>query len=79
MKKAYSKPDVLFDSFSMVESIASCDIQSNFQKGTCGVVMTEAITLFSEGVQACNWYFEDQQYDGLCYHVPHESYNVFSS
>ncbi len=80
MKKAYSKPDVMFDSFSMSQSIASpCEIRANHQEGGCGVVLTESITLFNESISPCSWHFEDEQYDGLCYHVPFEAYNVFSS
>jgi hypothetical protein len=80
MKKAYSKPDVLFDSFSMSQSIANaCEIRANHQKGICGVVFTESITIFNSDARACTLRYEDEQYDGLCYHVPHESYNVFQS
>ena len=50
MKKTYSKPDILFDSFAMAESIASCEVKANFQSGTCGVVMTEAGATYPYGV-----------------------------
>lgn len=79
MKKIYSKPDILFDSFAMADSIASCEVQANFQSGTCGVVLTEAMTLFTQSVADCNWQFKDEEYDGLCYHVPFGAYNVFNS
>ena len=79
MKRPYTKPDILFDSFSMSESIASCEVEANFQKGSCGVTMTESIVLFSNSVTVCSWPVEDGQFDGLCYHVPFESHNVFGS
>lgn len=80
MKMAYNKPDVIFDSFSLSQSIASpCEIRANHQEGNCGVVFTEAITLFNNGVSPCSWHFEDGEFDGLCYHVPFEDYNVFAS
>lgn len=79
MKKTYTKPDILFDCFSMSETIASCEVQANFQKGTCGVMLTEAIVLFSNGIEMCSWPVEDAEYNGLCYHVPVESNNVFNS
>jgi hypothetical protein len=41
--------------------------------------MTAGITLFTEEAQACSWKVKEQEYDGLCYHVPFESYNVFVS
>ena len=79
MKKSYIKPDIMFDSFSMCGSVASCEINANFQENSCGVKMTADITLFTEEAQGCSWKVKEQEYDGLCYHVPFESYNVFGS
>lgn len=79
MKKRYAKPDILFDSFSMCTSIASCEVTAAFQSGGCGVEMAVGITMFTEAVNDCNWKQEDREYDGLCYHVPLEAYNVFGS
>jgi hypothetical protein len=79
MKKIYSKPDVLFDSFSLCSSIASCEVEATFRRDVCGVEMAIGVIMFTDSTGSCNWKQEDGEYDGLCYHVPLEAYNVFSS
>lgn len=80
MKKAYSRPDILFDSFSMCSAIAStCEASANFARDVCGVEMTPSISLFLEGVTGCSWIVKEEEYDGLCYHVPFDTNNVFNS
>lgn len=79
MKRIYTKPDVIFESFSMTQSIASCNVEANFQKGQCGVRMTENVILFNDQVFDCTFQMQDGEYDGLCYHVPFENYIVFGS
>lgn len=79
MKKSYSKPDILFDSFQMCASIASCEVVANMRKDVCGMEMAVGVAMFTEAVNNCSWKQEDGEYDGLCYHVPLEAYNVFGS
>jgi hypothetical protein len=69
----------MFDNFSLCTSIASCEVLANYNSGGCAVEMAEGIALFTDANNNCNWKKEDQEYDGLCYHVPFEAYNVFSS
>ena len=78
--RTYSRPDILFDSFSMCSAIAStCEASANFARDVCGVEMTPSISLFLEGVTGCSWIVKEEEYDGLCYHVPFDTNNVFNS
>lgn len=83
MKKTYTKPDIMFDSFSMCTSIAStCEVEAAFQQNVCGVQMGENQTLFVTGLDSvCSWLVEDgsAEFNFLCYHVPSDNYNVFGS
>lgn len=83
MKKTYSKPDILFDSFSLNTSIsATCEKPANFQSDVCGYEYTDSIVVFTTEVQGC-WsgitWPEDTQFDGICYHNPTDNNNLFVS
>lgn len=89
MKKAYTKPQIMFEDFSLSTSIAlGCEFESynNSVEGSCGY--------FDEGLQApvfvqsgsggCVYGAPDKQwgnsdYNTVCYDVPSESYNLFTS
>ena len=80
MKKAYEKPQIVFDSFELSQSIAAgCEYLSNATRGDCAVKPGPDIpSIFSqsgicESVPAPG--YEDQ----LCYDVPNDWENVFSS
>lgn len=79
MKKAYKKPQIVFDSFELSQSIARCEIASNVVRDVCGYYDEETdMTVFVAGV--CEWTPQDSDiYAGICYHVPTETYNLFSS
>ena len=82
MKKPYNKPDIQFESFALSESIAAgCEENpTNFQEG-CGVKFGKQI-IFTEAMITCTRKIIDGQggeYNGLCYHNPSASYNVFVS
>ena len=81
MKKAYSKPQILFESFEISQSIAgSCEEIVNAMPGSCGLVLFPGKTLFtSEMVGICNTTPSPGQFDDLCYDVPSDNNNVFSS
>jgi hypothetical protein len=82
MKKTYTKPDIMFDSFSMCSSIAAaCEVEATFARNQCGVEMTESISIFADGVTDCAWKISDsdESFNYLCYHVPSDNYNVFNS
>ena len=82
MKKTYSKPDILFESFSLATSIAAgCDEKLQLlQDGVCGVKWGQT-TIFTSEIEGCKRDIVegDSEYNGLCYHNPSETYNVFMS
>ena len=82
MKKTYTKPDIMFDNFSLCSSIAvSCGRPTNTPvQGTCAL-MIGGKPLFINGVTQCFFKIEDgsPQYDSICYHVPTETNSLFDS
>lgn len=83
MKKTYTKPEISFESFLMSTNIAGdCEkpFVNNASKGTCAVLGTGGIAVFDGSVvAACKFTAENDQWDGLCYHVPTEAANLFNS
>lgn len=86
MKKIYSKPEILFENFSVNTNIAGdCEsIVGNPSKGICAVLGTGDIAMFSGTITACDYKPEDMggkddEWDGFCYHVPTEYNNLFNS
>ena len=85
MKRTYSKPDVVFESFSLSTSIATgCEVKLDLPySGGCGVKLDgiDDLYLFLDSVTGCNVPAGDgsAEADGLCYHVPFETNNVFDS
>lgn len=89
MKKIYKKPDIIFEDFALVTSIATCEITiSNQSKDTCAYEVTDEVRpgitavykIFDEQMtRICDTYPQDGVYDGFCYHNPSESYNLFIS
>lgn len=77
MKKTYNKPEAIFDSFELTTSIAStCELLSNATQGICSVTdEVTGTTWYADG--ACNYIVQGN--DGLCYHAPTDSSNVYSS
>jgi hypothetical protein len=85
MKKPYSKPDIMFESFSLSSNIALCDVRCNTPtENQCGYRFG-AEMLFVSSVIACTTPVLDGsihlggRYDGLCYHNPHDQNNLFGS
>lgn len=81
MKKAYSKPDILFDSFSMSVSIAACQVTTDFARGDCGYSFIPGIVIFLEGVNGCQDKVVDNSAEGnsLCYHNYDYNNSLFTS
>ena len=85
MKKMYSKPEIMFESFAMSTNIAGdCEIKTNTpSKGTCAYKMQSSdeflgeVNVFVTGIQACD-YKEPEGYNGVCYHT-FESSGLFNS
>lgn len=82
MKKTYTKPDIMFDNFSLCSSIAAgCARPTNTPvQGTCPLVIGGR-PLFVSGVANCRFPVEDgsPMYDGICYHVPTDTTSLFNS
>lgn len=84
MKKEYSTPDVVFESFMLSTTIAgSCETQiDTHSQGACGYYMEGVGIAFTEGVAGCRVTITDDMslaFNGFCYHVPIDSNNLFNS
>ena len=82
MKKAYTQPDILFESFALSVNIAS-DCTRNFSgqySGTCGLHFGNKI-VFTFAATGCYTKAEDgsPQYDYICYHIPTGDNRLFNS
>lgn len=83
MKKTYSQPDIVFESFSLATSItAQCAFQTNLQtQGTC-FVQFGAFRVFTTEVSGCvdnGIAIPGDEFNGFCYHVPTNGTNIFMS
>lgn len=78
MKKQYKKPDILFDSFELSQSIAAaCAYISNQERTICPVDIGGSMSLFSElGVCTLTPPAGDNT---VCYDVPSLDSKIFGS
>lgn len=83
MKKEYSTPEIIFESFALTTSIAGgCEYKTNTpSSGTCGYPYEggNGDKLFTGLVDDCDIPIDDNENNGFCYHVPVESMNIFNS
>lgn len=85
MKKTYSKPEILFESFTMNISIASSCTEpfGSPGRGTCAIPGNfPGWDLFNTTIEgsACQVDGdENEKYNGLCYHVPTADAKYFAS
>ena len=86
MKKAYFKPEILFEDFTLTTHIASdCEVKTNTpSQGQCGI-NASGINIFLEGMNGCKdfGFVEvkpggDGSFGKICYHVPFGE-NLFNS
>ena len=79
MKKAYKKPDIAYNELKLSESIAAgCEYISNHTVNQCALeVEGFEETIFTDRF-VCQRNVPDG-YNAVCYHVPFDSGNVFSS
>ncbi len=78
MKKTYSKPDIVFEDFSLTTSIAAgCAIQTGTPSANMCSMDFGGMNLFLSGIAACTDPIEDGIYH--CYHVPIEENQLFNS
>lgn len=81
MKKAYTKPDIMFEDFSLSTSIAlSCEYGASHVQYVCAYEdeFLEAV-IFTNDISACTTKIQDGAYNGICYHVPSDATNIFAS
>jgi hypothetical protein len=87
LKKSYGKPDIVFDNFQMESSIGACAKRTGPNPDKCGVLWAPPDTLFAEapGIDsgACtidvDINVDTESYDGLCFHVPFDGMQLFTS
>ena len=79
MKKFYSKPEILFEDFSLSTSItAGCEFtEANSTQDVCGYPTRDGMVFVSD-VPGCKFVQPDNN-DTLCYHVPDANHNIFNS
>lgn len=79
MKRSYEAPEILFEDFTMSTSIAAgCGkIINTATENICGYE-TRNGTVFVEGISGCE-YTQPDGHDGVCYHVPIDSTDLFAS
>ena len=90
MKKTYSKPEIMFEDFTMSESIATgCEKIANQALFECKYMYSRKYEIFA-AEHGCRDSLDVErdpvtgdyifpQDNGLCYHVPAESNNLFTS
>ena len=82
MKKVYSKPEIMFEDFTLSTSVASCEVPAESMMYECAVEFIPGVMyLFDGQVSGCTTPVEDgsEEDNGICYHVPTPSNNVFGS
>ena len=85
MKKAYSKPQIMFEDFTLTTNIAAgCEVKTRTpSENQCGV-NASGINIFLEGMTGCaDFGFVvsaggDGSFGNICYHVPYGE-NLFNS
>ena len=89
MKKAYTKPEIIFEDFTLSTNIAAgCEIIVNYARYECQYEVgrgSNKKNVFADA-DGCEYsqgvvYEADgtPSYNGICYHVPIESNNLFMS
>ena len=80
MKKIYSNPEIMFEDFTLNESIAGdCGNKTHTPaQMECGLDFS-GIYIFLENVNGCNFQVKEDGYNGFCYHVPSAGQNFFNS
>lgn len=76
MKKAYSKPDIFFEDFSLSTNIAAgCVLIAERQDGKFGVLWGGMYIFTGD----CTDNVKTETWGTICYHIPTPGNNAFSS
>lgn len=87
MKKVYSKPEIMFEDFTLTTNVASgCDVPTNLpSQNECGMDFS-GVVVFMTGMTGCTGVQIDPtapngdgEYNGICYHVFSDERNIFAS
>lgn len=85
MKKVYSKPEIMFEDFTLSTNIAGdCEVKTNLpSNSTCGMDFS-GLKVFMTGISGCTDIAVDNvggdgQWNSICYHVPSGGDNLFNS
>lgn len=85
MRKTYSKPDIVFESFSLSTSVAlNCETKApeGEQVGHGAVrfyLGMVPLVVFQNSAQGCIKYEDDGEWNTFCYHNPGEFNSLFVS
>lgn len=84
MKRAYEKPEILFENFSLCTDISvGCEVISNQSYGSCVYEDNDGrgnvLVVFTETVAGCQHKPANGDYNGLCYHNPSITNTLFTS
>lgn len=82
MKETYQTPDIMFEDFSLSASIADdCDtlVRNQSRDTGCAYITRTGLNVFTSKVSGCTTIEDDGDYNGICYHVPIETANLFNS
>lgn len=85
MKKVYSKPEIMFEDFSLNNAIAAgCEATTNLPSSNqCGIDFSGVVVFIQEMTGCTDIKVDnvggDGEYNGLCYHVPTGNNNLFTS
>lgn len=88
MKKNYTKPGIIIESFEIAQNICSCGAiaggnnlgrPNQWVKGACGWI-TQSNVIWVDAEMNCTFTVdEDAEGFGVCYNNPSEMNNIFSS
>ncbi len=81
MKREYSRPDIIFEDFSLSTAIsAGCGEKTNTpSQNICGLEFGPGAMVFTQQVSGCTIKVEDTDNNGLCYHVFCDESRLFNS
>lgn len=84
MKKNYSKPEIMFEDFSLSTNIASCSIKiEGHSQGACAYTIYDEFggedKVFLSEMGACSYKEVDGDYNGICYHSFADDKTLFNS
>lgn len=79
MKKAYCKPQIAFEDFELCANVASgCEHKTSHWKNECAYEILGGYKVFVYDASGCVYKQQDGAY-GVCYHLPIDTMNIFTS